>query len=147
MSSKIQKIGSREHPGVAMLYEFEPGVWKVYNTFFAESEERLIQFLTDQKYYPEKIMEAFGTTAFTRENMVEFLHIGPCEVTFTKVNGETRQMTCTLNEEVLKGEGVWKEPSEVTKKENQSVIAVYDTIAKGWRSFRVDSVTKFEYIG
>lgn len=92
-------------------------------------------------------MEAFENTQYTREKMLEFLHIGPCEVTFTKVNGETRQMTCTLNEEVLKGEGVWKEPSEVTKKENTSVIAVYDTIAKGWRSFRVDSVTKFQYIG
>lgn len=147
MTSKIQKIGSREQPGIAMMYQFEPGVWKVYNMFFADSEERLIQFLKDQKYYPEKIMEALGTTSFTREDMVEYLHIGPCEVTFTKVNGETRQMTCTLNEEVLKGEGVWKEPSEVTKKQNLSVIAVYDTIAKDWRSFRVDSVIKFEYIG
>ena len=147
MSSKIQKIGSREQPGIAMMYQFEPGVWKVYNMFFAESEERLIQFLKDQKYYPEKIMEALGTTSFTREDMVKYLHIGPCEVAFTKVNGETRQMTCTLNEEVLKGEGVWKDSSEVTKKQNPSVIAVYDTIAKGWRSFRVDSVTKFEYIG
>lgn len=145
--TKFLKINDQAMPGVHLMLEYEPGIWQVHQTFFANTEQDLIDFLLKNKFFPEIVMEAFENTQYTREGMLEFLHIGPCEVTFTKVNGETRQMTCTLNEEVLKGEGVWKEPSEVTKKENTSVIAVYDTISKGWRSFRVDSVTKFQYIG
>lgn len=62
-----------------------------------------------------------------------------CKVVFTKVNGETRVMHCTLNPDLLPEET----ESSRTKKENDSVQAVYDVEAKGWRSFRWDSLTSF----
>ena len=58
-------------------------------------------------------------------------------VRFTKVNGEERNMKCTLLSEYLPPQ---KDVEEITTKENPNVLAVWDIEAKGWRSFRVDSV-------
>lgn len=68
------------------------------------------------------------------------LHEKVCKVVFTKVNGDTRVMHCTLNPDMLPQE---ENESTRTKKENDSVQAVYDVEAKGWRSFRWDSLTSF----
>lgn len=74
-----------------------------------------------------------------REQMVQQLKSHVCEVTFTKVNGDERVMTCTLMESHL----------PVTQSENQSgarsntAISVWDVNAEGWRSFRVGNVQKF----
>jgi hypothetical protein len=62
-------------------------------------------------------------------------------VSFTKVNGEKRVMTCTLNESVLPPAPEKKEGARV-KKENPDVCSVYDVNAKGWRSFRWENVTE-----
>lgn len=67
------------------------------------------------------------------------LHEKVCKVVFTKVNGDTRVMHCTLNPDMLPEET----ESSRAKKENDSVQAVYDVEAKGWRSFRWDSLTSF----
>ena len=64
-----------------------------------------------------------------------------CTVTFTKVNGETRVMPCTLKEGVVP-----TPPADVASKstvkrhENQNVVSVWCLDKKEWRSFRVDNV-------
>lgn len=71
-----------------------------------------------------------------REEIRQKLMAGPCEVTFTKVNGEERIMVCTLKPELLpqmeQVEGKTKKPSES--------IAVFLPEEQVWRSFRVHSV-------
>lgn len=71
-----------------------------------------------------------------REEIRQKLMAGPCEVTFTKVNGEERTMVCTLKPELLpqmeQVEGKTKKPSES--------IAVFLPEEQVWRSFRVHSV-------
>mgnify|MGYP000243889058 CR=1 FL=1 len=65
------------------------------------------------------------------------------EVTFTKVNGEQRIMTCTLHPDALPP--AIKEDAMSQKKVrelNENVLNVWDTNAKGWRSFRVANVTE-----
>ena len=60
-------------------------------------------------------------------------------VTFTKVNGDERVMTCTLlsehipNAPITNGEVVVKETTSNT-------VSVWDINANGWRSFRVENV-------
>ena len=70
------------------------------------------------------------------------------EVTFTKLNGETRVMTCTLNPEVLPAkvvtEGEEKKPERKIKNPNNS-LAVYDINAEGWRSFVIKNITQVLY--
>ena len=65
------------------------------------------------------------------------------EVTFTKVNGDKRVMNCTLMEAIL--------PTNISenksdKKVNETILSVWDVDAKGWRSFRMDTVTRVRQI-
>ena len=78
-----------------------------------------------------------------RSEMIKELQAGTKVVTFTKVNGEQRVMTCTLDQNLIPQdvrESVAKSPKTV----NEEVLPVWDTTAQGWRSFRIDSVVSFE---
>ena len=70
-------------------------------------------------------------------------------VRFTKVNGEERVMTCTLNESVVPPSPEPKVLAEgevaQVKKENTEVCNVWDVNAKGWRSFRWSNVKQIEF--
>lgn len=59
-------------------------------------------------------------------------------VTFTKKNGEEREMLCTLREEFL--------PEVSGDSTVSSVVTVYDLENQGWRSFREDSVIDYYLI-
>lgn len=67
------------------------------------------------------------------------------EVNFTKSDGTERKMFCTLMDEYLPE--ISPRPLEEARKENDSVLAVWDIEKKGWRSFRLDSITNINYIG
>ena len=62
-----------------------------------------------------------------------------CTVTFTKVNGETRVMPCTLKEDVVP-----KLETKGTKKPNESVVSVWCLDKREWRSFRVANVVDLQ---
>lgn len=80
-----------------------------------------------------------------REDMIEALKKDVCRVTFTKVNGETRLMYCTLDERYLPENDRMVESGFTPKKQvNPKVLAVWDIDVKGWRSFQIDSVTHFD---
>ena len=76
-----------------------------------------------------------------RDEIVEMLKDNVCKVEFTKVNGDKRLMTCTLQESFLPPA---KKDDTLTQKKvreiNPEVVSVWDTNAKGWRSFRVANV-------
>lgn len=74
----------------------------------------------------------------------ELLTEGVVNVTFTKVDGTERTMPCTLNSELIPAEHAPKSSSDAQKARSEVVQAVYVTDAKGWRSFRWDSVKGFE---
>ena len=76
-----------------------------------------------------------------RNEMINNLKEGVCEVVFTKVNGDKRTMLCTLSSEVLP-EAVTSTSTPTTV--NEEVVKCFDVEAKGWRSYRVDSVISFE---
>ena len=76
-----------------------------------------------------------------KNSILQKLKEGLTEVVFTKVNGERRVMLCTLKETEIPAEHLV--PSENPKKLSEDVIRVWDIEAKGWRSFRHDSVINF----
>jgi len=70
------------------------------------------------------------------------------EVTFFKVNGDVRNMACTLREDI-KPDAVKKDPlsQEKIRKINEEVLSVWDVRAKGWRSMRwglISDVSSFD---
>lgn len=71
--------------------------------------------------------------------MIEELKTNIVAVTFTKKNGDTREMVCTLIPEFL---------PEVTGTSQgyEGVTTVYDLEVQGWRSFRDDSVISYEVL-
>lgn len=81
-----------------------------------------------------------------RQEMINALKEDVCRVTFKKVNGDTRLMYCTLKSDFLpENDRMINEAGfEPTKQVNEKVLAVWDIDVKGWRSFRVDSVTHFD---
>lgn len=77
------------------------------------------------------------TEELTREYMIGELQQRVCRVIFKKVNGEERDMQCTLIEKVLP-------PMKGTERQkNNDVIRAYDTNKCEFRSFRVENVISF----
>ena len=76
----------------------------------------------------------------TKEEIVAMLQAGVCEVTFTKVNGELRQMPCTLKNELLPVVDINKLHEEKTRKQNPDNLSVWCTDKNEWRSFKIANV-------
>jgi len=81
---------------------------------------------------------------FTRQELFETLRLGAKQVSFTKVDGSTRIMNCSLYAGDLPEK--FEDKSGKTKEANQSVLPVFDIDVKEWRCFRVANVTSVEDI-
>ena len=78
-----------------------------------------------------------------RNTLNDMLHEDVLTVTFEKKDGTERVMRCTLREDLLPPKPEKAEDAK-TKKVNEAVMPVYDIEAKGFRSFRIDSIKKVE---
>jgi len=87
--------------------------------------------------HEEKLLDDMGIM-IRRDNLIEMLREGERTVTFTKKDGTTRVMQCTLNPDLMPAPDPLKESKP--KKVNNSVLAVWDLEAKGFRSFLVANV-------
>ena len=76
-----------------------------------------------------------------RKEIVDALKEDVATVTFIKKDGTERVMKATLQTEFLPMIDSTK--PKVERKVNEDVVAVFDTEAKGFRSFRMDSVVSF----
>lgn len=81
---------------------------------------------------------------FSRDLISGCLREGLVEIEFTKVNGESRTMVCTLNEEYIPAINIPKEykDEDILKtglKKTAEHLPVYE-IDNGWRSFRWNSL-------
>ena len=73
------------------------------------------------------------------------LAYGPTTIVFTKKDGTERTMTCTTKPELVPAESIVEGVEKKEKKVNEEVIPVYDLDAKGWRSFRWNSVKQVRF--
>ena len=80
-----------------------------------------------------------------REGMIARLRAGTCRVVFEKLNGELRDMTCTLKQDEIPGHHQPK--TTIDEEEGMlktiTAVKVFDVNADGWRSFRVENVREF----
>lgn len=82
----------------------------------------------------EMVSENFYTMEYLRER----LQAGIVRITFDKVNGERRIMTCTLQEKYIVPQ------QHGVQAPRKNCLAVWDLNANGWRSFRLDKVIAIE---
>jgi len=88
---------------------------------------------------------------FNKDELVSKLRKGSCVVSFTKVNGDKRVMTCTLNSKLIPAEFAPKNepkpdptPEKAKAMKESNVVPVFDTLAMGWRSFKAENVFDFK---
>lgn len=80
----------------------------------------------------------------TRDEILNLLNQGPCNVSFNKVTGERRDMRCTLRKDLIPApKDVATNDAFNTKKVreiNENVVVAYDLAKNDWRSFRVENL-------
>jgi hypothetical protein len=80
--------------------------------------------------------------AMFRNWLVSHLTMGPMTITFTKKDGDTRVMRCTLDPNQLPPV---TEVRESKKKENLDTLSVFDLNKNEWRSFIIKNVKRVEF--
>lgn len=81
---------------------------------------------------------------YDRNTLLEDLRKNVVAVYFTKVDGSKREMRCTLMPSLLPPNYVNEQAEEQEfHDKNPAVLAVWDVMKGGWRSFRIDSI---EYV-
>lgn len=91
-----------------------------------------------------------GNSEF-RRHIKNLLHEGLVLIEFTKTNGETRVMSCTLNEGLgarFTSVSHLQENAgggQAVRKQNDDVCAVWDVKAEAWRSFRWSNLKKIDF--
>jgi len=71
------------------------------------------------------------------------LTVQPATITFTKKDGTERVMNCTLRGDMLPV--VENKEDKAPRKQNDSVLSVYDIDAQGWRSFTINAVKRVSF--
>ena len=89
----------------------------------------------DKLSSPEELDEKF------KQEILQTLRQGVCEVTFIKVNGETRIMPCTLREDLLPAKEQKSLSFDVLRERKGDAISVWCTDAEAWRSFKLSKLT------
>ena len=82
----------------------------------------------------------------TKNEFIEMLEDGVVTVTFTKINGETRVMPCTLHEAIVPPvEPKVLVEGQAPRKRDPNVISVWCLDKQEWRSFRWENVVGFQF--
>ena len=76
----------------------------------------------------------------TENDLIKTLQMQVATVTFLKLDGDERIMTCTKDLKVIPEASHPK----TDKKAKEGNVNVWDLNAKGWRSFKYDRVKKVE---
>jgi hypothetical protein len=71
------------------------------------------------------------------------LTVQPATITFMKKDGTERVMNCTLRGDMLPVVEIKED--KTPRKQNDSVLSVYDIDAQGWRSFTVNAVKRVSF--
>lgn len=77
-----------------------------------------------------------------KDEVKSLLSSGELYISFEKLNGDLREMRCTLNEDLIPEASQVK--SGKTRAVNDEVQAVYDLSEQHWKSFRWDSLQTYK---
>ena len=83
----------------------------------------------------------------TKEELKTLLEQNVMLVSFNKLNGDRRDMTCTLRDDI-KPKATKTDPlsQKAVREVSDAVVSVWDVNAKGWRSFRYERVISIDYV-
>ena len=70
------------------------------------------------------------------------MYKGIVNLTFTKQDGEVREMNATLVTRLIESEQI--KESNPNPSDESSLIVCWDTDVKGWRSFNIETVTEYK---
>jgi len=79
--------------------------------------------------------------AIIKAGLRHVLRNGIATVEFTKKDGSSRVMKCTLDADLLPELHAEEEAERAKKTENPNMVNVFDVEAQGWRSFSLDRLT------
>ena len=80
-----------------------------------------------------------------KEALKHILRAAVCDVTFVKVDGTLRTLSCTLKTDLLPAVDETKPKSTFHSRPNPEVCPVFDLDAQAWKSFRYDSIRRTEF--
>jgi len=78
-----------------------------------------------------------------RTKMLEELRSRTCRVIFKKVDGDERDMQCTLQENILPEKYQVRSDDKTKGQPNEAIIRAWDINKEAFRSFRVENVVSF----
>lgn len=73
--------------------------------------------------------------------MKGLLHEGDVRIVFTKADGSSREMLCTLKQESIPQE----KQSKGSRSTSEETQAVFDVEKQDWRSFRWEAIKEFSF--
>ena len=89
-------------------------------------------------------LETTSTALQLKEQMGQLLRENYAEITFTKKDGTTRVMKCTLRE----GEAIpYEKKTDRTRDPKDNILPVWDLEAAAWRSINVDTIEEVKVYG
>jgi hypothetical protein len=114
-----------------------------YETIFDGNLEQFTKYCASEQYGDVELNQPFEDSIVGQETLKDELTKGVVTVVFEKNDGTERTMNCTLSEDIVP-------PLDTTvvkqkRIQNPDVLAVWDTDANGWRSFRFDSIKSVVY--
>jgi hypothetical protein len=85
-------------------------------------------------------MEEVMMEIWNKVQLKQTLENGVHTVVFTKLNGEVRELYCTLDPEELPVSDKQLLTENTIKKENDQALSVWDLDKIAWRAFRLNSI-------
>lgn len=84
---------------------------------------------------------------YDRSELIELLQKYTVKITFTKVDGSTRVMDCTLREDILPVVTVPESAKPRRAAPPASLLPVWSVQDRGWRSIKLYSITNVLVLG
>lgn len=86
---------------------------------------------------------SFFETQESKAHLISLLEDGIVKVTFEKVDGSIREMSCSLRKEHVV---TYEKKTDKTKPKNDDILPVFDIDKQQWRSFKWDNIKSFEAV-
>jgi hypothetical protein len=111
---------------------------EIYEPLFEGNLPAFSKYCEWEKYGEVQLNQTFENSLVGQEVLKQELKSGIVTMVFERVMARTVLMKCTLNEDIVP----LLDTTTVKQKRNPKpdVLALWDTEADGWRSFRFDSI-------
>ena len=118
---------------------------ETYEPLFEGNLSQFTKYCANEQYGDVELNQPFENSLIGQEVLKKELKNGVVTVIFEKNDGTERVMKATLSEDFIPLFDTTGVTVVRKKTPNRDVLAVWDTEANGWRSFRFDSIKSIQY--